>query len=171
MSEVTSTRMARYEYVRVLSICAQVRSAILMTLLIATLTPCILYFFPHGGRYEQAWLNAAISHLRVMRPHCDDPDLQGVLDYTIQRYNRIGPFDVSVQWTVNFLPTGRALAYNAPWLPGITLDHDLLHFYPVELGAVILCHEALHDYYPYIGHSHITHRERKLHELSRRVSQ
>ena len=94
-----------------------------------------------------------------MRAHCDDPGLQGVLDYTIERYHRIGPLDVSVQYTVNFLPSYRALAYNCPWLPGVTLDRDLLD-YPVEFGAVILCHEALHVA-TFLGHSHITARENK----------
>lgn len=135
------------------------------------LVPCAGYFFPCGGQYEQVWLDAAISHLRIMRAICDDPDLQGVLDYTIERYNKIGPFDVSVQYTCNLFPDRRAIGRNAPWLPGLTLDPCLLHHYPIETGAVILVHEALHDYWPFFGHSHITQREEKLFELSGRACQ
>lgn len=145
-------------------------SAIIWSVVFWVLAPCYLYLYSPGGEYEQAWLDAAVSHLEVMRAHCDDPDLCGVIDYTIERYSKIGRFDVSVQWTVNTSPNQRALAYNCPWLPGLTLDHDLLQFYPTEYGAVILCHEALHDYCPYFGHGHITDREKKLHALSRRVA-
>jgi hypothetical protein len=144
-------------------------SAAFRALLFWALIPCYLYLYPSGGEYEQAWLNAAIAHLKVMRAHCDDPDLCGVIDYTISRYSRLGRFDVSVQWTVNTTPRHRALAYNCPWLPGLTLDYDLLQYYSVEYGAVILCHEALHDYFPYFGHAHVTPREEKLHALSRTV--
>lgn len=144
-------------------------SDIVAALLLLVLLPATLYLFPCGGAFEQQWLDKAIDHLRNMHAECDDPDLAGIIDYTVARYNRIGRFDVSVQYTVGLNPMTRALAYNAPWMPGLTLDHDLLA-YPIEFGAVVLVHEALHDYPPYIGHGHINQREERLHELSRRVS-
>ena len=45
---------------------------------------------------EQAYLDRCIAHLKDMRAICDDPDLQGILDYTIRCYNKIGPWDVMI---------------------------------------------------------------------------
>lgn len=141
--------------------------------LIATLVYLALPFagalFDCGSERDQRWLDAAITHLKLMQAECGDSDLQAVLDYTIQRYNKIGRFNVAVQWTVSINPNCRAMAYNAPWCPGLTLDHDLVESYPIKFGAVILCHEALHDWFPYFGHDHIRDRERKLHDLSEKV--
>lgn len=37
---------------------------------------------------EQHYLDDCISHLKIMRAACDDPDLQGILDYTIHAITR-----------------------------------------------------------------------------------
>lgn len=121
----------------------------------------------HGG--EQQYLDRSIAHLKLMRVFCDDPDLQGVLDYTIQRYNRVG------SWDVMFMPLtgpvfdpigGKAIGCNCPWCPGVTLDTCLLIDFAPEETALVLAHEALHDYWPYFGHDHINAREKRLQELS-----
>ena len=55
--------------------------------------PLVLFFAPYvGGLYymttgdhpvEQEWLDEAITNLKVLKTKTNDPDLQGVLDYTI----------------------------------------------------------------------------------------
>lgn len=142
---------------------------VLLAVAFLALLPAYLYLFPAGGTSEQQWLDRVTARIAKMRAQCDDPDLQGVMDYTLRRYSRIGRFEVSVQYTVGLNPATRALGYNWPLLPGVTLDHDVLYRYPVDFGAVVLCHEAMHDYFPYLGHSHINAREEKLIELSRSV--
>ncbi len=95
---------------------------------------------------EQAWLDRAIWHLKILRTTCQDPEVCVVLDYTIDRYNKIGPWDVMVMPLTN--PRGRTLGANWPFCPGITLDPEVLS-YPIHEGALILAHEACHDFYPY----------------------
>ena len=48
----------------------------------------------------------------------------------------------------------------------MTLDTSLLAEFSAEETALVLAHEALHDYWPYFGHGHINAREKKLYELS-----
>ena len=111
---------------------------------------------------EQDYLDLCISRLKVLRAHTADPDLQDVLDYAIRRYHKVGA------WDVIFCPlTGnRVIGCNCPWCPGITLDDSLLLGEP-EDAALTIAHEAMHDYFPYFGHAHVTPRENKLKELSR----
>jgi hypothetical protein len=109
-----------------------------------------------GGVYEQIWLDRAIMHLKDLRQGCDDKELADVLDYTIKRYNRIGPFDVAVS-RCDWYPISKdsIIGYNNPLVPGITLDIANINDYSLHFGAGTLVHEALHDYYPYFGHKHI----------------
>jgi len=129
------------------------------------------YGFTGNHAAEQQYLDRCIAHLKLMLACCNDPDLQGVLDYTIQRYDRIGA------WNVMFMPltgpvinagrgSGKTIGCNCPWCPGITLDTCLLVEFTPEDAAVVLAHEALHDYWPYFGHGHINAREKRLQELS-----
>lgn len=146
--------------------------SVLLGIVIANLTPYALAFASYGttfgGVVEQAWLDRAIAHLRVLRSRCDDADLQGVLDYAIRRYNRIGPFDVAVSRCVHPLtslyPDYRVIGVNNPLVPGLTLDIEVLS-YPIHDGAMVLVHEALHDYWPCVGHSQIDPRMEKLERL------
>ncbi len=109
-----------------------------------------LYYTGCGDRYvEQEWLDRAVAHLIALSLRCDDPDLQGVLDYTIRRYHKIGPWDVMVMPLANGRSGWRTLGCNCPWCPGITIDPEVLT-YPISDGAMILTHEAMHDYWPYI---------------------
>jgi hypothetical protein len=120
-----------------------------------------LYYTQTGQHVqEQCFFDKCIAHLKVMRANCDDPDLQGILDYTIRRYNRIGAWDVMIAP----LPAN-TLGCNCPWCPGMTLDTEILLWEP-EDAAIIVVHEALHDYFPYLGHGHIDDRERRLWKLS-----
>ena len=96
------------------------------------------------------------------------PDLQGVLDYTIRRYNHIGAWDVMVLPLSCPEPGCKVLGINCPWCPGVTLDPEVLS-YPIHEGALILVHEALHDYWPYFGHAHVNPRIEKLEAMSWQV--
>ena len=59
---------------------------------------------------EQMYLDRCIQHLKLLRHCTHDPDLQGVLDYAIQRYNRVGP------WDVMFMPLNGPLRREDAWL-------------------------------------------------------
>lgn len=121
-----------------------------------------------GGVAEQAWLDTTIDHLRTLRSDCADPELREVLDYTIHRYNRIGPFSVAVSccdWNDWFSSDNCTLGLNNPLVSGITIDLSVVSQHSIHSGAVILVHEALHDYPPYLGHRHITPITDKLENL------
>lgn len=109
-----------------------------------------------GGLAEQLWLDRVIDHLQTLRLDCNDPKLDEVLEYTIRRYRRIGPFDVAVSRCDWYPLRDKTLGLNNPLVPGVTIDIDVLHEYSIHTGAMILVHEALHDYPPYICHGHIT---------------
>jgi hypothetical protein len=140
---------------------ASVLQALKKSILIWIFSPFYLVLFPCGSYYEQLWLDAAIAHLGELRQICDDPDLCEVLDYTMARYNKVGKFHVQVQYCLRFNPYLVPNAYNSPFAPGLTLDYSVLDM-PLEEGSLILAHEALHDYYPFFGHSHITPRMERL---------
>lgn len=118
-------------------------------------------------KYEQAWLDEAIYHLKQMRKRCDDADLRGILDYTIKRYNRAGAWGVMVAPCVG-VSSNKTVGINVPHCPGICIDPEVLAW-RVEDGAMVVVHEVMHDYWPYYGHGHINERERKLCELSYEV--
>ncbi len=113
-----------------------------------------------GGEGKQWWLDSCIKHVKLLRFHCTDPDLQDVLDYTIRRYSRIGPYDVAIIPVID----REAIAYNTPWCPGIVLDPEIL-FWGRHEAAMVIVHEALHDYPPCLGHAHVYPRMEKLEEL------
>jgi hypothetical protein len=111
--------------------------------------PWLTALLPYGGDSEQAKLNTVICHLKRCRDVCEDPKMKNVMDYTIRRYSRISPFSVAVMQLRE-----DTLALNNQFCPGITLDESVLRF-NVPFAASILVHEALHDYPPFFGHSHI----------------
>jgi hypothetical protein len=124
-----------------------------------------LWYVGCGDRYvEQEWLNRATSHLKLLRAHCSDPDLQNVLDYAIRRYNKVGAWDVMVMPLANIRPGWRTIGCNFPFVPGITLDPEVLT-YDLHEGSMVLVHESLHDWFPYFGHSQVTPRINKLDAL------
>jgi hypothetical protein len=118
---------------------------------------------------EQTYLDRCIAHLRDMRAVCDDPDLQDILDYTIRRYHKIGPWDVMI-FPLTIIPRagGKVVGCNEPFCPGMTLDPIVLLESP-EFGALVIVHEAMHDYFPYYGHARINAREKKFWGLSSQV--
>lgn len=131
----------------------------------------LAYGCSFGGIVEQLWLDKAIDHLALLKAACpeEDAELREVLAYAMQRYNRISPFDVAVSrcdWYP--LQGGRVLGINNPLCPGITLDIDVLQL-PISDGAMILVHESLHDYYPYVGHGHVNPIMARLEALNARV--
>lgn len=122
-----------------------VRTALVVLILI----PWACNLAPGGGEEEQRWLDKVIVCLEVSRDACDDPEMKEIIDYTIRRHNRIGPFGVRVVQ----LPED-VLGVNSPFCPGITLDESLTEYHPT-FGAEVLVHEAMHEYWPFFGHSHI----------------
>jgi hypothetical protein len=132
--------------------------------------PCGIGYLAHatsfGGVVEQVWLDEAIAHLKSLRRECGtsgpnsepDDDMKetaAVLNWAIQRYNRIGPFDVAIS-RCDWMPFRRdTIGMNNPLVPGITLDIEVLRM-PIHDGAMILVHESLHDWPPYLGHRHVT---------------
>ena len=123
-----------------------------------------LYYATTGPHiYEQIWLDRAIDHLKVLKTRTSDPDLQRVLDYTIARYSKIGPWDVAVMPLLSF-PGDKTLGENCPWCPGVTLDYETLQ-YPIHTSSLLLVHEALHDWWPCFGHSQVNGRIEKLERL------
>jgi len=136
------------------------RSALLGVFLFIFVLPWASGFLSYGtnsgGLAEQLWLDCVIDHLQTLRLNCDDPELDEVLEYTIHRYNRIGPFDVAVS-RCNWYPfQDHTVGLNNPLVPGVTIDISVLHQDSIHYGAMLLVHEALHDYPPYICHGHIT---------------
>lgn len=101
---------------------------------------------PCGSYQERVWLERVIEHLERQRLTTCDPVLKERLEYTITRYNHVCP------GCVRFGPC-LGIARNIPWVPGVTLDREVLTYDPV-VGAEILLHEAQHDYFPWFGHSH-----------------
>jgi len=103
-------------------------------------------WYDHCGTHdnEQVWLNQVVQHLSLLHESCTDPDTREVLAYTIRRYDKIGGFDVMI------LPclTGY-IGCNCPYCPGLTLDPDVMQM-PISIGAMLLLHEAMHDYFPYL---------------------
>lgn len=145
--------------------------ALLAVLLVNSVTPFLagVWYAGCGDRnVEQAWLNRVTRHLTVLREHCDDPDLQGVLDYTIYRYHRIGAWDVMVWPLATIDPRYKVIGCNWPFCPGITIDPEVMT-YPISEGALVVVHEALHDYWPCFGHSQVDPRIDKLEALTRQL--
>lgn len=127
---------------------ARTRDCIFRALLFCILIPLVHLVIPHGGEAEQAWLDGVIAHLESRRD-CDDPRMAEVIDYTIRRYNKIGPFGVKVIW----LPDDIG-GINSPFVRGVKINRCMMDEH-VSVGAWILCHEAMHDWFPNFGHTHI----------------
>ena len=104
-----------------------------------------VYYACCGDRfYEQVWLDRVILHLKVERATCRDPEIREVLDYTIQRYNRIGAWDVMIMPLACLSFEGKVIGCNIPYCPGLTLDPEVMH-YGIHTGAMVLVHESMHD--------------------------
>ena len=109
-----------------------------------------VYYYCCGDRpAEQIWLDRAILHLRILRGFTDDQELKAILTYTIERYNKIGAWDVMILPLISTAPGAKVIGCNFPWCPGVTLDPEVLH-YPIAVGSLVLVHESLHD--TYLGH-------------------
>ena len=98
-----------------------------------------VYYSLLGNRdVEQQWLDEVINHLKLERAICKDREKKEALDYCIQRYNKIGAWDVSI------MPLIQADGCNLPWCPGLTIDPEVM-LYPIHDGAMVVLHESLHD--------------------------
>ncbi len=112
---------------------------------------------------EQVWLDRIINHLKTIQRNCIDPELWEILDYTIHRYNKISGFDVMI--CPCFCGDGhKYVGLNAPACPGVTIDPEVM-FYPIREGALVLVHESLHDYFPFLGHAYVTPTMQRIEKL------
>ncbi len=125
------------------SLCIQTAIVLLL------LTPYVALFVPGGGQREQAWLNQVVAHLEQKSKTCTDPGMKEMIDYTVRRYNYVGPFGVKVVQLSDDI-----LGINIPFCRGVTLDEELVEG-NIPFGASVLVHEAMHDHFPFFGHSHI----------------
>lgn len=118
-------------------------------------------------RMEQEWLDRTIHHLKLLREEEMDPEAREVVDYTIARYSKIGGFDVMV--VPCFSSDGKQYAgQNSPFCPGLTISPEVLGNYSTQQSAVLLVHEAMHDYYPYY-HPYVDARIHKVEDECQRV--
>lgn len=117
---------------------------------------CIIPYFsnllPGGGAAEQKWLDRVIAHIERQIETCDDPEMKRAFEHALN-YNRVGPFGVRVMQ----LPEDYN-GFNHPLCPGITIDEDVPHW-GLKAGALVIVHEAMHDFPPYFGHWHIDNQQ------------
>jgi hypothetical protein len=122
-----------------------------IAVLIWLAVPFLYNVLPAGRASDQVWLDARIADINAIRVNVPVSDeLDDLLAYVVRRYNKIGRFNVAIR----HIPLVDAVGINAPWCPGITLEPGLVEGDNI-MGANILIHEAVHDYYPYFGHSHV----------------
>lgn len=110
---------------------------------------------PHNT--EQKWLNDCQRVIHRMYYRCgpEDKDLKEILEYVMTRYNAIGPWDVMIMPITNNHEGKKVIGRNEPTCPGITIDPWVFDKSPRE-GALLIIHEAMHDYWPCWGHDHVT---------------
>jgi hypothetical protein len=106
---------------------------------------------------EQDWLNHCQWELLRMKERCGpkDQDLKEIIEYVMERYKAIGPWDVMVFPITNHEEGKKVIGRNDPLCPGITID-PWVFGQSYRTGALLLIHEALHDYWPCWGHDHVT---------------
>ena len=117
-----------------------------IALFVVFLLPFAECLLPCGGYQERVWLKRVFDQLERRSMTTCDPVASERLEYTIARYNHVCP------GCVRFSPCF-GIARNIPWVPGVTLDPEVLTYDPA-VGAEILYHEAQHDIFPWFGHSH-----------------
>lgn len=109
--------------------------------------------FPPGTSADQAKLSRLVATMKVMQTECDDSELAGLLEYTSQTYDSIGRLNVKIL----HLEDLGAAAVNFPFVPGMSVDRWVWETLHDEYLIGLLLHEAMHDYYPYLGHEHMKH--------------
>jgi len=124
-----------------------------LCLLLGIIGFCIAPYFsnllPGGGEEEQIWLDKEIAFIEQRVETCKDDDVRSAMEYVLKNYRNIGIFKVRVMqlWEGTH-------GCNMPTCPGITVDEEVLHK-GLRYGAFVLIHEAMHNFPPYLGHSHI----------------
>ena len=117
------------------------------------IAPYLSNLLPGGGIEAQKWLDKEIAFIEQKIETCEDPEMKQVFEYTVKRYRRIGRFNVRVLQLPDHIH-----GYNHPSCPGITIDEKVPHM-DIMYGALVLVHEAMHDYPPYYFHSHIDNNQ------------
>ena len=128
-----------------MSLRCNLRKCFWASVVLVFMLPYCVALLHSAGPVEEAQFAEGRQVLFQQLAECDDPEKQELLEYTLRRYNRLGPFDVAV------CPTFICAGANAPWCPGITIDAEFMDN-PEVLAGIIL-HEALHDYSPCFGHT------------------
>ncbi len=108
---------------------------------------------PGGGEVAQAWLDDEIAYIELRIPHCKTLKMREAFQYTVDHYRRVGPFGVRVMQLPDHVH-----GYNHPLCPGITIDEEVPHM-GRKYGAMVLIHEAMHNFPPYLGHFHIDNEQ------------
>jgi hypothetical protein len=111
-------------------------------------------FYPPtaGTPADQRRLDRLIQKLDHMQRTCLDPELAELMAYTSQKYNYIGWSGISVA----DLGWASAAGVNNPLVPGMILDRECFEM-PDTLVIGLMLHEAMHDYPPYLYHTHMKH--------------
>ncbi len=108
----------------------------------------ILYNITEQDHYKkQVWLSEVMQHLCKLRVDCRDKEICDVIDYTINRYSKVGGFDVMFMKCPELYPF-EFIGLNSPLCPGLTLNPEIMT-YSTQVGAMVLLHESCHDYYPF----------------------
>jgi hypothetical protein len=112
-----------------------------------------LYPLSAGTPRDQRKLDRLIQKLDHMQRVCVDPELAELMAYTSRQYSHIGWSGISV----TDLEWASVAGVNNPLFPGMTLDRECFEKMPDTLVIGLILHEAMHDYPPYLYHTHMTH--------------
>jgi hypothetical protein len=121
------------------------RKCFWVSVVIIFMLPYYFALLHRVGPVEEAQFAKAQQVLTQQLAECGDLEKRELLEYTLRRYDRLGPFDVAV------CPTFICAGANVPWCPGITIDVGFMN--NPEILAGIILHEAMHDYLPCFGHT------------------
>lgn len=126
-------------------LCKRLCRCFVVSLLIVFIVPYFSVVLHRAGPREHAQFAKAQQILTERLARCDHSGRREALAYTLERYDRLGSYNVAV------FSVGDCAGINIPWVSGITIDPKFFD-YP-EVLADLLLHEAMHDYPPYFGHS------------------
>jgi hypothetical protein len=101
-----------------------------------------------GTSADQMQLDRVIARVERLEAVTENHKLKEVLAYTAHNLNQVDRF------TVRILPLPFYAGMNIPWTPGVTLNREDWERCD-DLVLLLLVHEAMHDFPPYLGHWHI----------------
>jgi hypothetical protein len=113
-------------------------------MLIIFMLPYYSALFHRAEKEHYVQFTKARQVLAQMLEKCSNLEKKRVIAYALKRYDKLGPFDVSIC-------SMDCAGANVPWCPGITVNPE--YFDRPMVLALIILHEAAHDYPPYLGHT------------------